>query len=479
MPSVKRVVAVMAMLMLTAFSAAQAREVTLKLTNGQTVSGTLVSETADAYTVRVGGVERTIPRSQVAGTPTFQLGIAEQYQQQRQQIANDDYGKRYQLAESIYRQAEELNKQPASRAQATQGYQIALRELQSILQDNPEMAQATLLRDVVTRRIAESGAPAPAPAPGAAPGPGPRPVPPGPRPAPGPAPAPAPAPGPGAAPAAMGEPRLLTEEEMNLIRVYEVNLNENPKPRIQVPREIIDKLIQQFRDAPEMQPFIGREGEAKLRVMDGADQLALMFDLRARDLYKDVLIRTEPQSLQDYRVRVHNNYLVKYCGTCHGEGKAKGLYVITKNAQTPQVAYTNLLLLRTTPTKNMPLLFSEQPERSLLVQYGLPTQDAITPHPEVDQPGMKWRPRFQGRDDRNLQEITGWIQSIFRDEYPIQFQNPVPPPAQEPAPVPAQPERGPAPVGLPVPGAAKTGAAGSGPGPATAPKSGAGATRRP
>lgn len=468
MPSVPRILAVIAAATLICAPFALAREVTIKLSTGQTVTGTLVSQTADSLTIRVNGAERTIPRNQMVGEPQFQLGPAEQYQQKRAQLADDDWAGRYKLAEEIYRQADGLVSNAATQQQGVEAYQIALRELQSILQGNPDMAQAKLLRDLASKRLAEIKVPQPAPTPAPGKGKSKRPQP---RPAPGAAPAPAPAPGDAAVPAAGGPPRLLTEEEMNLIKVYELLLDN--KPRVMVPRETIDKLLQNYRNDPKMQPYLGRDGEAKLRTMEGWEQVGLMFDLKARELYKDVIVRTEPEVLQNFRVLVHNNYMVRYCGSCHAEGKAAGFYVITKPSfAVPQVAYTNLMLLRRTPTKNNPLLFPERPDQSLLLQYGLPPQDAVVPHPAVDQPGMKWRPFFKGPTDDRFQEMAKWVQSILPEDYPIEnFASPIATPQAEPVAVPPQvggaPAPAPQPAPRPAPGKAAPGKAAPG---RTAPK---------
>ena len=451
MPSVRCVFAAMAAAVLFSAALAQARDVTVTLTDGRKLTGTLVTQTADSLTLRISGIDSTIPRSQIVGEPQMELGVLEQYQQKRAAIADDDLGARYLLARSVYDQAEALAKETGGAPRALAAYELALRELDSILQVNANMEQPKLLRNVVQERIAALKAAAPGPRP-PAPRPGPRPVPPGAAKAPGPGQAPAPSP----AAVVPGEaPRLLNEKEINLIKVFEVNLQN--KPRISVPRDVIDKILLDFRDTPEMQRFLGREGERKLRTMTPPEQLGLIFDLRARDLYGEVIIRDLPETLVEFRTLIHINYLQNYCGRCHADGKAAGLWVVTKpRPQAEEVMFTNLMVLRKTPTKNIPLIFPDDPERSLLLQYGLPPQDAITPHPEVNKPGMpRWTPFFSGPQDEKFKKMAQWQRTIWKDEYGIDFQIAGPAPAVEPVAIPPKPEAPGGPKGVPAPGAGR------------------------
>jgi hypothetical protein len=69
-----------------------------------------------------------------------------------------------------------------------------------------------------------------------------------------------------------------------------------------------------------------------------------------------------------------------------------------------------------------PLIDYQNPGRSPLLQFGLPREDAITPHPDV----VGWTPVFRSRDSRAFQRAVRWIQSMYRPrpDYPIEYTPP-------------------------------------------------------
>jgi hypothetical protein len=426
---------------------APAREVTLILKDGRKLTGEMVVESAESVTVRIAGIETTYPRAQISDLQV-RLTIAEQFRQQRAAIADTNVAARYDLARDFYDKAAQLAQEPAGAAQAMEAYQLALKELEAILQTNPGMQQAQLLRGVVQDRIKSLQLPQP-PAPDSPANPGTPGTPSTPTNPTSPT-APTTKPQPDApqppAPVAPGSVRLLTPDEIKLIRIFEINLKN--KPAVRLPPDVVDKLFKNdaYRQAPEMQPYIGRDGLAKFRNLEGYQQLQILFDLRARELYQDVIINSEPQSMRDFRTKINQNYLTRYCGSCHGEGRANGLYLITRPSN-DQTLYTNYMIIRNTPAKR-PLLFFDRPDESLLLQYGLPAREAISPHPEV-RGTMVWRPYFTGKNDPRFTDSVDWIKSLWSDEYPVTYV----PPIVGPPPAPAQPPAGPDqnPPGAPAP----------------------------
>ena len=72
---------------------------------------------------------------------------------------------------------------------------------------------------------------------------------------------------------------------------------------------------------------------------------------------------------------------------------------------------------------DMPLLDYLDPGRSLLIQYGLPRNEARFPHPEV----KGWKPVFGRGNPRLLRDAFGWLNSMFRPRttYPVDFEAPI------------------------------------------------------
>ncbi|QNN21186.1 hypothetical protein HED60_02495 [Planctomycetales bacterium ZRK34] len=375
-------------------TAALARDVVLTLKDGRQIRGELVSESTGSVTISVAGIETTFPRPMIDDVKV-QMSLAEQYQLKRDLLADTNYNGRYDLARWLYDQ------------KSPEAYRLALGELNEILKAKPDHQQAALLRNVVTERLKlepGNGEATPAPT----------------QPDAGSPTTPMPKPEPEEAEA--DESKLLTPEQVNLIRVYEVRLDN--KPRIApLPREVVDELYEKYREDPVMQKFLGLRGEQRFRAMTGVEQLRILFQLRARELYEKVQVREDPETLSMFRTKIHPTYVLRYCGRCHMQDKAPGLFLYTKNFNRESVVYTNYMILRRTRLGADPLINKSNPIGSALVQFGLPQKDALTPHPDV--PGYKQY--FTGPQDRRLQEIADWIGQLYGDttDYPIDFNPPI------------------------------------------------------
>ena len=222
---------------------------------------------------------------------------------------------------------------------------------------------------------------------------------------------------PDSAASAANIPRLLSDEEVNLIRVYEIDL-QNP-PRLLFPRDAIDALILQHGDS-RLIPDTEIE-QAKLYKAEPIELVRLLFRLRARELYPQINVLSEPTALQLFRERVHDTWLMNNCSTsrCHGGDSSGRLRLLRRGADPTRTRYTNLLVLdRFRTTDGAPILDWELPDESLLIHYGLPRNETRTPHPDV--PG--WEPLFSGsrRDLKNGAIL--WMESMMkmpRPQYPI------------------------------------------------------------
>lgn len=210
----------------------------------------------------------------------------------------------------------------------------------------------------------------------------------------------------------------LDDEAVNLIRVYEIDFRD--PPRLVVTRDTIGRLLDRY-GSHQLMPTAEAErlGLYRARAIDVA---RFMFDLRARDLYGEIRVLTEPTALGLFRERVHDAWLIQNCSTsrCHG-GPAGGRFrLFTERFRDPRVRAANLLtLVRWEPIDGLPLVDWEDPARSLLLEYGLPAHLARHPHPPV----ANWTPAFHGPDDRTYGFGVRWIESMLRPrpEYPVAF----------------------------------------------------------
>ena len=212
-------------------------------------------------------------------------------------------------------------------------------------------------------------------------------------------------------------PRTITNEEVNLICVYEINLQD--PPRLRVPRNARRELIESYSSS-SLIPETEAE-QASLYQAESIDIVRLLFRLRARELYPTVEVLSEPPALRLFRDRVHDTWLTNNCSTsrCHGGADSGRLRLLRKGPAAHRVRYTNLLILDRFRTRDGELLLDwEHPDQSLLIQYGLPRSETKTPHPPVD----GWKPAFGGRDQAMIDGVVEWMKSMKqspRPEYPI------------------------------------------------------------
>ena len=151
--------------------------------------------------------------------------------------------------------------------------------------------------------------------------------------------------------------------------------------------------------------------------------LQIIRELRAEKYYSALLSIEEPDSLRRFRKDVHDDWLINRCGTnaCHG-GIDSGIFLLhQKPIRDDRARYANLLtLVRLEVDPAWPILNFNEPDQSLLIQYGLHKKIADKPHPEV----KGWNPVPElGRIDE-YQAAIAWIRSmrqVPRPQYPIEY----------------------------------------------------------
>ncbi|MCA9290254.1 MAG: hypothetical protein KDA25_03940 [Phycisphaerales bacterium] len=215
---------------------------------------------------------------------------------------------------------------------------------------------------------------------------------------------------------------LLTDADVNLMQVYEIDFND--PPRVTIEPQVVRTFVESYATSPLMPE--SREERNRLFRADAINVVRLMFELRAREFYPEIQVKTEPFSLARFRTWVHDAWLVPTCASprCHGGVDAGAFFLHHKDFRHRRVRYTNLLILeRTKLDPNWPLINYEDPRKSLIVQYGLPRNEAERPHPIV----RGWTPVFRPTNPRMLERTIDWIESMMmpRPDYPVQFDPPI------------------------------------------------------
>ena len=351
------------------------REVVVVLNSGREIVGALVSDSDESVVVRINGIDTTLPRARVAGIRDLP-SVYERYVELRRTVDDGNIRARLALVEWL---------------RAREAYRLALQELEGTLEIEPANPDARTLhawlenhlrltaRARPVRRSARPVAPPPA-------------VP------------------------------LLTEEQVNLIRVYEINL-ERPG-RVLVPDDVMQELMARH---PENFPVSFEEREALLKVSPG-EKLRILFEAKARDLYGRVRVLDDPPAMADFKARVGSGWVINACASnrCHGGAEAGRLRLYNQRPNSDRTAYTNMLILdRFMLGDGTPLINHENPDRSPLLHMGLPRHSSLFPHPEVDKErvGQDWRFTFRNPSDRTFRQTVDWISSLYspRPDYGIEY----------------------------------------------------------
>lgn len=220
---------------------------------------------------------------------------------------------------------------------------------------------------------------------------------------------------------------LLSRDQINLIKVYELDMA--TKPRVLIPRDTITRLLEQNSGHPLVP--VTREGREAWYRKPPLEILELMFRLQARNLYPQVQVLDQPRAFEVFRDDLQRNWLLNTCATnqCHGGSEAGRLMLYNRQPNSEATVYTNFLILdRYRLADGTPLINVEEPEKSPLLQLGLHPEDSRYPHPEVRNERNRnlIRPVFQWTDDPDFVRGVEWIRMLFRPraEYPIEYKAP-------------------------------------------------------
>ncbi|MBC7772766.1 MAG: hypothetical protein H7210_09755, partial [Pyrinomonadaceae bacterium] len=220
-------------------------EVILILKEGNRVTGILVEELPDAIRVRIAGIETTF-KSDMIERYEVMRPILERYEEMKRAIGEDPDG--------LATLAEWLR----SREQ----HELALKEVNHLLKIDPNHTEGKRLKLLIEKQIelrskARSSDPK--------------------------APAVRPAPANAAPKTPVQSFPLLTDSQINLLKVFEIDLDD--PPRMTIKRSTVTRLIDENLGTPHIP--VTQEGRDAIYRKTPAAILDLMFKLRARDLYAE------------------------------------------------------------------------------------------------------------------------------------------------------------------------------------------------
>jgi len=358
----------------------------VRLRNGETFRGTILDDGFHGVTMEIAGIRSFHPRAAVLRT-TLEPSFEEQYRTLRKAIPEADHVRRLALCQWLF----------------DRGMYRACRDELDRLLESFDLGEARRLRRLVEAQLSLEGETSDddlVTLPG--------------RPAPD---------DEARGPISLRDllpDRVLTAEDVNLIRVFEIDFRR--PPRVSIPQRTIRTLIERNAAHPSIPAT--SEGRTRMFRADPIDLVRLMFELKARDLYSEIEVESEPYALNLFRRRVHDAWLIGNCATsrCHGGLDGGRLFLHNRNSRDERVRFTNLLILLRSELGSQPLVDFERPRDSLIVQHALPRTEARFPHPDV--PG--WKPVFTNANERLLADSLRWIESMYRPRpaYPVEYEPP-------------------------------------------------------
>ncbi len=365
-----------------------AQECVVTFLNGRTITGILMKSDEESVVLRINNIDTTYRRARLASVK-FLPSVETRYRTFRKALPDNDIEGRLLLVDWL---------------RDRRAYELAVEELTSILVDDPNNPEAKLLKTWLEQHLKLAQKKAVEPEESTT----------------------------RIARSRRAQERLptLSQEQINLIRVYEIDLT-NP-PRLKVDDSTIRTLM---RESPDDFPA---DQAVRAQILKGSDleKLKLLFRQKARDLYSEINVLEDPESMQLFRQSVagKNGWLSNGCATarCHGGPDAGDFKLIGTKPNSTETVYTNFLILERYGLRDGSTLINYQdPARSPLLQMGLPRKKSLYPHPEVDATkfGRDWRPVFRSASSTNFERTLDWMRSMYtpRPDYGIEY----PPPSPE------------------------------------------------
>lgn len=368
---------IFALCLITITSLAMARQGKVTRTDGREFVGEIVRDGADQVIISIEGVEIPIPRDEVSKVEYLD-GTGDNLEDARSALKDDDYEGRYKLAFRMFNEEE---------------YELAKKELDSLIALGDKVPvdireRIDLLKSAVDLKLADNtntnntennnqnesddqnqNT-------------------------------------------KVDKDDLLTDEQINMVKVYETDLSS--KPRVIISSKVLKDFFTEYRGEPGVP--LGDDEQAAFRRLKGYQQLERMKEVRAKELFSDIRIVGDPDSIQKWR-QIQGRYVLGTTGCaasgCHGgvdeNGAAPGgLRFITNKATDPKTVYTNFVIATSfRNSQNIPLVDYDDPNSSLLIQYSLPAKLSRTPHPEV----RNWKPQLTNAEGQT-EFIAEWIRSL-------------------------------------------------------------------
>ncbi len=212
--------------------------------------------------------------------------------------------------------------------------------------------------------------------------------------------------------AAAVKPEYLVSQE-DIYRIRFAELRESDRVTVELKNDVVERYIESMQGIGD---FKEKNFAKKFRGWPKLQKAKYIHDNTESDnvsIRDDILITKDPQFMTDFRTQVWP-ILTGGCAalSCHGGEKVNGgLKVFNVSAKDVKVDYTNYVLLWGCVKTNdgggyRRVIDKNWPELSLLLQYGLPPENARYKHP------VKIKAMFTSTKDKRYIRILDWIKSL-------------------------------------------------------------------
>lgn len=223
------------------------------------------------------------------------------------------------------------------------------------------------------------------------------------------------APAPEGAPAAgpLEPPPMLSERDINRLRLFELRLNPSVEEiavrftRARGEPELTDRVKEDLAGAPDFDPEWSR-------ILDRGkphEKLGLILRRTGMKYADRIELRADPEVFQTFRRRVLP-IVLRGCARsgCHAGPAAQGFRFPVGPQQGEPFAYTTFALLDGMHTPSGPMIDRENPPQSVLLGYLLPAAQTSRPHPPVKRGRLA--PPLRSALDPEYLAIIEWIGSL-------------------------------------------------------------------
>lgn len=370
-------------------SVAGGRQGVVQTRQGQTIEGD-ITEKPDSVVINVRGIEMEVQRGDITSL-TYTGDLDEQYRQRLEGLESGDVAGRLQVGRWAFdNRRYDLARDAAERALSIDPNSREAVDFLQLIRQQQQLEQAA---GRGTAAPGQSGGQESAGQEGA----------------------------PGDRAEASGK-NYLTPEQINLIKQAELRQSDTGI-RVSFTNNVVQRFVRAYnqnaREFAALRPI-----DQALAILDEADP----------SFHEDVKILNDPAPLLEFR-RFVQPMVLQNCATsqCHAPGNNTGFTLYNDRGEA--ASYTNFYIMQQftkrveTPgsafgsgpvTRRM--IDRNQPQMALLVQYGLPTDVADSPHPTA----VGWRPLFRGTNDPRYQQTIDWMSSLrpVEPQYGIDFQIP-------------------------------------------------------